>query len=258
MSGQPTRAGLSPEATDRQRWAPAPATWRQWARFVRRPVLPDQADTGVTGGLKAVLPLLGLDLALMALLLGAIGAAFALGFEMPEHMLGGMALTPVLVAVFVIYMPIGEEILFRGWLSGRIGHVLGTVLSIPAFVAGLMWVSPGPPGATEPDLLILFSVFAGFATLALIAIYLSRRRDAPKWFQRHFTWFYWASALGFAAVHLTNFAAAGPALLPLVLPQLALALILGYLRVTRGLWTSMLLHMLHNGVFVAVMLAGAS
>ena len=69
---------------------------------MRRPVLPDRAETGVAGGLKAVLPLLGLDLALMALLLGAIGAAIALGFEMPEHMLGGMKLTPVLIAMFVV------------------------------------------------------------------------------------------------------------------------------------------------------------
>ena len=47
-----------------------------------------------------------------------------------------------------------------------------------------------------------------------------------------------------------------PTLLPLVLPQLLLALILGYLRVNRGLLTGAGLHMLHNTLFVGLMLAG--
>ena len=254
MSGQPTRAGLPPAATDRRRWVPAPASWRQWARFVRRPVLPDRADTGVAGGLRAVLPLLGLDLALMALLLGAIGAAFALGFEMPKHMLGGMKLTPMLIAMFVVVLPVGEEIAFRGWLSGRPGHIAGSV----AFAAALGMLAMASRNADDPAAVHWsFGALAAVLAAALV-VFLLRGRPPLQWFQRHFTWFFWASALGFAAVHLTNFAAAGPAMLPLVLPQFALALILGYLRVTRGLWTSMLLHMLHNGVFVAVMLAGSS
>ena len=92
-------------------------------------------------------------------------------------------------------------------------------------------------------------------------MFLRRRRDAPRWFQRHFRWFYYASALAFAAMHLTNFAGTGgpsPAQLPLVLPQLMLGLILGYLRVNRGLVAGAALHMLHNALFVGLMLAGAS
>jgi hypothetical protein len=92
--------------------------------------------------------------------------------------------------------------------------------------------------------------------VALLALYFGRRRDAIGWFQQHFRWFYYLSALLFAAMHLMNFAAASPTLLPLVLPQLVLGLILGYLRVERGLATSIALHMLHNGLFVGAMLAG--
>ena len=69
---------------------------------------------------------------------------------------------------------------------------------------------------------------------------------------------FWASAIAFAAVHLTNFATAGPAVLPLVLPQFMLALLLGYLRVTHGLWSAVLLHMLHNGLFISLVLASSS
>lgn len=244
MSGQPTRG----------RWAGrAPAAWRRWAGFVRRPTLPDRADLGFAAGIKAVLPLYGLDLAIMAVLFGALGAAVALGFQMPEHMLGEFALTPLLVIGIVAGAPIGEEIVFRGWLSGRPGHVLGAATLVGAIA---LFMAGGRNAATAGAELWSFGALGALALAALV-VFLLRGRPAMRWFQRHFAWFFWASALLFAAVHLTNFAAAGPALLPLVLPQFALALLLGYVRVTRGLWSSILLHMLHNATFIALVLAGS-
>lgn len=226
-----------------------PDTWRQWGAFVRRPALPDKADLNVARGLKALFPLFGLDLLLMAVLLGAVGAAMALGFEMPEHMMNDMKLTAPLVAFFVIGAPVGEEILFRGWLSGRSGHVIGAVLLAAAF--GLFALG------TRPDAELWSFAALGLLGAAALFVFLLRGRPAMRWFQRHFAWFYWASVLLFAAVHLTNFAAAGPSMLPLVLPQFALAMILGYLRVRHGLWSAVLLHTLHNGVFMAAVLLGS-
>jgi hypothetical protein len=101
------------------------------------------------------------------------------------------------------------------------------------------------------------AALAAALALAPLKLWLLRGRPAMGWFQRRFAWFFWGSALAFAAIHLTNFATAGPTLLPLVLPQFALALLLGYLRVTHGLWSAVLLHVLHNGTFVALMLVGA-
>ena len=94
--------------------------------------------------------------------------------------------------------------------------------------------------------------------VAAVMLFTLRRRDPLGWFRRHFTWFFYGSALLFAAVHLTNFSVAegSPALAALVLPQFVLALILGYLRVHRGLLAGTALHMLHNAVFAAVMIAG--
>jgi membrane protease YdiL (CAAX protease family) len=241
MSGQPTRAGSR---------VPLPATWRQWGAFVRRPSLPDRADLSIPRGLKAIGPLFGLDLLLMAVLLGAVGAAMALGFEMPRHMMNDMKLSAPLLAFFVIGAPIGEEILFRGWLSGRAGHVVGSLLLTAAF--GLLML-----GARPGEELWSFGAL-GLLAAAGVFLFLLRGRPAMPWFQRHFAWFYWASVLLFAVIHLTNFAAAGPAMLPLVLPQFALAMILGYLRVRHGLWSSVLLHMLHNSVFMALVLAGST
>lgn len=232
---------------------PAPEAWRQWARFVRRPVLPDRADVGFVRGLKAVLPLYGLDLAIMALLFSALGAAMALGFELPRHMLGEFELTPLLVLGIVAGAPLGEELVFRGWLSGRPGHVLGSLILMGAVALFMMG---GRNAGTAGAELWSFGALGALALFGL-AVFLLRGRPAMRWFQRHFAWFLWASALLFAAIHLTNFAAAGPALLPLVLPQFALALLLGYLRVRHGLWSSVLLHMLHNATFIALVLAGS-
>ena len=70
---------------------------------------------------------------------------------------------------------------------------------------------------------------------------------------------FWLSTLGFSLVHLTNFPADQLATaLPLVLPQFVTGTILGYARVHYGLWASVLLHMLHNGAIIALVLAASS
>ncbi|ANY19293.1 CAAX amino terminal protease self- immunity [Tsuneonella dongtanensis] len=234
---------------------PAPASWRAWSAFLRSPALPDRADPGLARGLKALLPLFALDLAIMAVLLGSIGLALQLGFEMPEHLLGEIDLTPGMIGFIVIGAPIGEEILFRGWLSGRPGHLIATPLTI---VALLTFLGAGAAfNAGSGSALPLLGAGALAAMLAILALAVFRKRPAVAWFQRRFGWFFWGSAIAFAAIHLSNFAAGGAALLPMILPQFALALLLGYLRVKHGLWSSVLLHMLHNSLFISLVLAGA-
>jgi hypothetical protein len=75
------------------------------------------------------------------------------------------------------------------------------------------------------------------------------------WFARLFPLFFWLGAIVFAGAHVINFGGENLALvLPLVLPQFVLALILAYARVSYGLWSSILLHMLHNGSVLALAL----
>ncbi len=256
MSGQPTR-GVQPLAADNgEPKRLVPASWRSWAAFVRHPALPDRADLRPVPAFKTVITLFGLDLALMALLLGALSIATSVGFKMPEHVLGELDLSPGLVAIIVLGGPIVEEIIFRGWLSGRIGHILATPLSIAALLA---FITGGAAFATDLGRAQTFLlVGAVCAVLAVAALFFFRNRDALRFFQRHFGWFYWFSVLAFAAIHVSNFASAGLVVAPLVLPQFMLALILGYLRVKHGLWSSMLTHMLHNTVFISLVLVGAS
>jgi membrane protease YdiL (CAAX protease family) len=252
MSGQPTRAGPSPEATKRGIYARVPAVWRSFFAFLRQPVLPDRAELSLAGSARAIAPLVALDLLLMGIVLGSIGLATAMGFRLPEHMLNDLKLGPLLLAFIVVGAPLGEEALFRGWLSGRPGHILAVLALLVGGAALLL---------ANGSFLKLAGVSLGVA-IAAAALFLLRERPALPWFQRHFPWFFYGSAVLFASVHLTNFAGAGagasPALLPLVLPQFVLALILGYLRVNRGLLTSAAMHMLHNALFAGLMLAGAS
>ena len=250
MSGQPTRAGPSPQATNRGIAAHLPGEWRSFFAFLRQPVLPDRAEVSFAASLRALGPLVVLDMLLMAVVLGTIGVATSVGFELPEHMLDGLKLGPALLGFIVLAAPLGEEALFRGWLSGRPGHIV-SVLALLA--GGVALVFPASP------IVKLAGVGIGVA-VAAAALFVLRGRPAMPWFQRHFKWFFYGSALLFASVHLSNFAGAGAsaALLPLVVPQFVLALILGYLRVNRGLLTGAAMHMAHNAVFAGLMLLGAS
>jgi membrane protease YdiL (CAAX protease family) len=225
--------------------------WRRFGGFLRRPELPDRA----TGIRAAVLPalgkLLGLDVLLMAVLIALAATAATLGLEMPEHLLDELELTPWLIAFMLVGAPIGEELVFRGWLSGRPGHV-GAFLVLVA--TGLAFVLIG---LINPSRLNVVVPIAG-VVLAIVVLWRKRGRPPMPFFRRHFGWFYLLSTLAFASVHLTNFTE-GTALilLPLTLPQLLLGLILGYARVQFGLWASVLLHMAHNSLFVGLLLAGA-
>lgn len=247
MDGQPTRGGLA---------ARAPAAWRNFFGFLRRPTLPGRARGIRAAGLGAIARLFPLDLLLMALLIGGFAMLTVFGIELPKHALEGLELGPALIAFMLIGAPIGEEILFRGWLSGRPGHVFA-VLALAAG-AGIAFLAAGSLAAPASSL-AAFAVAAPTAAVIVACLWLGRRKPAWAWFQRRFRWFYSASALAFAGIHLFNFGeGSAAALLPLTFPQFVLGLILGYIRVIHGLWASILLHALHNSVFVGLVLAASS
>jgi membrane protease YdiL (CAAX protease family) len=237
MTGQLTSPGLS-------RWAPA--VWRDFAAFLRRPVLLEQA-TGIRfAAVGGTLKLFALDLILMALLLGLIGVASALGFKAPENDIDKLSLTPIALTAIVVILPIGEEIAFRCWLSGRAGH---TVASLVFVIGVAILVISGP----QPHPVLVLGDILITATVAWAAVFWLRHRAAMSVFKRHFAWFYFASSLVFALEHLSNYSQIpGLMLLPLVVPQLLVGLILGYARTKYGLWSDMLLHMMHNGVLISL------
>ena len=209
MTGEATSPGVG-------RWAPS--AWRGFAAFLRRPELPERVTGIRLAAIGRVLQLVALDLVLMALLL----------------------------LLVVVLLPMGEEMVFRSWLSGRPGHMIALV------VLAVGVAIPVISGPQAHPVLLLGSLAIAVLLAIVVAVWLRKRRAMP-FFARHFAWFYFASALLFAAAHLMNYSdGITLALLPLVVPQLIAGLIFGYARVSFGLWSDMMLHMMHNGLLVGL------
>lgn len=226
--------------------------WARFGSFLLRPMLPNRAPMPNFASLTAVTRLLLLDLAIMAILLAIGGLVSVMGVELPKTALAGMEMSPGLIALAVLAAPLGEEIIFRSWLSGRPGHLLAFLVLLGGGAAISLALA-------ARDQASYLTAAAATLVLAAAAIFALRRRDAMRWFARIFPAFYWLSALAFASAHLLNFKEENlVALLPLVLPQFSIGLILGYARVNYGLWSSMLLHMLHNASFIGMVLLASS
>ncbi|MGZ5816500.1 MAG: CPBP family glutamic-type intramembrane protease [Croceibacterium sp.] len=237
MTGQVTSPGLA-------RWTPA--VWRDFAAFLRRPVLPKRMTGIRSAAIGRTLQLFALDLVLMALFLALLGLAAQLGFKAPENAIDKLHLGPLALAAIVVVLPMAEEMVFRSWLSGRPGAVTAVV----ALLVGMaIPVISGPQG--HPVLVLGSLAIAAVVAIGL-AVWLRKHPPLP-FFSRHFAWFYFASSVVFALAHLSNYSQiAALSLLPLVVPQLLVGLILGYSRVTYGLWSDMLLHMMHNGLLIGL------
>ena len=242
--------------------APANSTRGEWARFgafLKRPTLPARAPLPRLASLVAILRLMLLDFAMMGVLLGTAAAVMATGVSLPQTALAGMEIGAEIVFAVVVIAPLGEEIAFRSWLSGRPGHLLGLLAAIPAALlaaAAMTLLVEGSLAQIWSTALVAIGA-AAVATCAVV-VWL-RRHDAIGWFARLFPALFWLSTLAFSLVHLFNFPADQLAMaLPLVLPQFVIGAILGYTRVTYGLWASILLHALHNGAFISLVLLASS
>ncbi|PKB14832.1 CAAX prenyl protease-like protein [Novosphingobium kunmingense] len=153
-----------------------------------------------------------------------------------------------LVPVTVIVAPVAEELLFRGWQRGSAGALW---LLACAAAAGLVLMQP----AALANVVLAGGVILAAMVAAPVGWALLRKRPAPLgWFARAFAWIFYGVAIGFALFHLTNYPTFGLAMLPLVLPQLWAALVLGYLRQKLGLAQAILAHMLANGSSIGLAL----
>jgi membrane protease YdiL (CAAX protease family) len=241
---------MNTETTSLARANSAPEQWRHFASFLREPELP-AATTRFSDGLRATLRMLVLDLAIMIVLLSIVLVAILAGFELPSNALDDLEMTIPVVLGIVIAAPVVEEIVFRSWLSGKPGQILAIVIGLAAIIA---LVAIGP-STSSPALVV--AILAGSLVAAVVGLVALRKRAPLNVFTRFFPWFFWASALVFAVIHVFNYEEGHfAALLPLVMPQFALGIVCAYLRVHHGLWSAMLLHSLHNGAVVLFVLSG--
>ncbi|MCB2085934.1 MAG: CPBP family intramembrane metalloprotease [Sphingomonadaceae bacterium] len=255
MTGNTTTPLPAPEAASLPA-ATARSEWRSYLSFLKRPVLPERVTGIGAAAVKATLRLYLLDLLIMGGLILTALAAIAAGFVPPAHAMDDLEMTASLVFAIVIFAPLAEELLFRGWLSGRPGAVL-SLLVLGAGVIAIILGSKAQPIASGLALI-------GALIAALVLAILLRKRAPWRWFARAFPIFFWLSTIAFALVHMLNYKEGSLAtLLPLVIPQFIAGSIFGYARVRYGLWSNMLLHVLHNGTLVggialALMLGGGA
>jgi membrane protease YdiL (CAAX protease family) len=238
--------GLSTE----QRAAPAPdmvSEWRRLGQFLKRPTLAVSVQNG--SPFTVLARIYALDVLIMAVLIALAAIAVALGVYIPETELAGIEFTLPIVLLVIIGAPVLEELVFRGWLSGKPGPILA-LIALAAGAAGFGVAHVANP-VLGLALAIIGLLFAGGALL------LFRRAEPMGWFASLFPLFFWLTTVAFALVHLANFDAfedwgSLAILLPLVLPQFILGMFVAYLRVRFGLWAAILLHAAHNATALSI------
>ena len=232
--------------------------WRQYARFIRWPKLPQRATGFSPRVLTHVFRLYVLDIILMAVLVTAGFLIVALGFEFPENALEALDWNIGLILLVVAGAPIYEELIFRSWLSGRPGHLWALIAFVAGFlltsaVAGGIGLGFANPMHETGAVSALSFVIA--AILAAIALWRIPARPPYRWFATIFPLLFALSSLAFAAIHLLNYEDGSlKFLIPFVIPQLIAGTIFGFARVHYGLWAAVLLHVLHNGTAMLVIL----
>jgi len=231
-------------------------------RYLRRPRLaprlrrPDDAPVWLADWLPAcpwrlllawAVFLWGVSLLILGPML--LWAAAASGAEHALSSLTDAGQVPVLFAI--VAAPIAEELIFRLALRrpGQVVWLLALIL-IPAFAAAwwfkLRWLG--------------FAL--GLAVAVIVSCGVMRRatrrpggRYLGRWgwrwrrvYVRHFGWVFHAAALAFALVHLINYQFSDALwLAPLmVCPQWLGGLVMGWMRVTRSLGSSIALHACYN------------
>lgn len=198
--------------------------------------------------LLALLAVFALDLALDVLvaavtewldsLVGFLPAPIEEETTLAEDLFGYLLLAPVL-----------EELVYRGWLTGRIAALRFAAygFAAEAIFIGALFV--------PPDMAVTLGLAGVAVALAgLVHWSLTRDRDTavPEWFTRHFHWFVWGSTLLFGLMHLGNYEPlAHPLGVLVVLPQTIGGLLLAYTRTRLGLGAAMAHHAAYNAVFLA-------
>lgn len=192
-----------------------------------------------------LLALLALDAAFGELAVSLTAALDDLGPFLPQPIeedipLGEEAFLSLVLA------PVLEELLFRGWLSGRIAALRFALYGFAALGLFMASLVAGPDLATALELAALGMVLAG-----LVHWSRTRHRDTavPAWFIRRFGWFVWGSTLLFGLIHLGNHEPlAHPLGVLVVLPQTIGGLLLAYTRTRLGLGAAIAHHSAYNAL----------
>lgn len=213
--------------------APLP-TLRELGAFLRRPrvLVPTGLRSGQAWAALGVLATVHIGVLLLGMLplLGlyqkAMGLPLPDAFDrLPAHWL---------LPITVVIAPVLEEMIFRGWQTGRPRALwlLGCLAVFAVLVAKAQALQP----------LVLAGSLMALVVATLGGWFRLRKRQTPEAYLATYPVVFWVAALVFAGVHLMNYPAISVTALPMVLPQLWAALLLGFTRQRIGLPAAMLQH----------------
>jgi membrane protease YdiL (CAAX protease family) len=218
-------------------------------RFALRPTFVARPMAWGPAAALALLTLLAIDLALgqSALLLGDV--LDSLVSVLPEPVEEDIAFAED-AFLSLLLAPVLEELLFRGWLSGKLAALRFALYGLAALALFMASLFAGPGAATALALAGVGTVVAGLVHWSRTR---HRDREVPAWFSRNFGKFVWGSTLLFGLIHLGNYE---PLTHPLgvlvVLPQTIGGLLLAYTRTRLGLVAAVAHHSAFNAVALAL------
>jgi len=225
------------------------ALLRDFAAYLARPRLVTPSGLGAPGIWRAMLALLGFHLIVLLCVLAPLLQLWQSAMSLPAPEAFGNVPKGSLVPLVVLVAPIGEELAFRGWLTGRVRALwlVGCAFVTAAFLAMVNFHVAEVPAS--------FGVLA-MGLVAPAGWWLLRRRGVPRWFETAFPALFATSVVIFGLSHLSNYPQISWALLPMVLPQIWAGLVLSYTRMRMGLPASMLIHAASNGAAISLALLG--
>lgn len=221
----------------------------EFLAFLRRPRLLEPTGLRAPGALATWLAMLAIHLGVLLVVVMPVYGFWLTSFELSPPDSFGKVAPELLPGLAVLLAPIGEEMLFRGWQSGRpraLWLLACALVAIGALVLGQAANQPVATGLTLLALLIAAPI--GWVRL--------RRQATPRWFAVAFPAIFYAVVALFAVVHFVNYPSASLLGLPLLLPQLWGALVLGYIRQRIGLIGAIIDHAVANAVVLAIAMMG--
>lgn len=231
--------------------APPPAVrtiWRELAAFLKRPAVLEpwglrRRETWAPLGVLIAVHVAGMMVVILPLI-----AAWQSRFALPMPDAFGKLPGGWLLPITVLVAPVLEELIFRGWQTGkpRALWLLVCFAGLAALVMAAKAIAP----------LALLGLLAALVAAALGGWLWLRRRTAPAVYRTVYPGIFWVVALVFAGIHLMNYPATSLLSLPMVLPQLWAAMMLGFTRQRLGLPAAMLQHAAANAASVALAMAG--
>lgn len=221
------------------------AILREFLAFLKHPVLLGAPGWRVAGNGRRWAVILGLQVAGLALLLPLMHL-WQKVFALPAPDAFNQIPREWLPVIVVGVAPLLEELLFRGWQSGR---PRAFVLLFGTFLLGAVLVTIRPENLTlTGSALLVLALATG------LGWFLVRKRGAMTWFARGFPVIFYLGAALFALPHILNYPEVSLLALPLVLPQAWAGLTLGYLRQSIGLTAAILAHAASNGLMLGAAL----